>query len=106
MDSMPLIARRLAGAIALVALVACSSMGTCWLRLATADHDCCEQGAAMAAPVNPCGATAASVASVEVAPPALSVSMRVQAPSATILSIPQSVPITFPVTGPPLVLRI
>jgi hypothetical protein len=103
---MPLIARRLVGAVALAVLVACSSMGTCWLKLARAGHDCCEQGAAMAAPVNPCGTTAASVAPVDVAPPALSVSVRVQTPSATLLAVPEGAPTTFRPTGPPLVLRI
>ena len=103
---MPLSARRLDGAVALIALIACSSMGTCWLKLAKGGHDCCEQESALAVPVKPCGATAASVASVEVAPPAPSVSVPVQAPSATILTVSEGVPTTFRPTAPHLVLRI
>ena len=100
------VARRLVGVVALVAVLACSSIGTCWLKLAKGGHDCCEQEASMAAPVRACGTTATSVASVEVAPLALSVSVPVPPPSATILKVPDGIPAAFPVTDPPLILRI
>ena len=64
--------RHVTTAVALVALLACSSAGTCWFRLAARTaHDCCEQDATMQAPARPCGSDAIAISGVELAPPAV-----------------------------------
>lgn len=103
------VAYRFAALVALVAVLACSSVGTCWLRLATTSgHDCCKQDSKMEAAARPCGSTAASVPLVELqapavwvsAVPALSPSVAAQRPSAVAFAP------AFPVFAPPQILRI
>ena len=103
------VAHRFAALVALVAVLACSSVGTCWLRLATTSgHDCCKQDSKMEAAQRPCGSTAASVPSIEVpapavwvaAVPALSPSVGAERPSAA------AFPPAFRVLPPPQILRI
>jgi hypothetical protein len=100
--------RHVAAAVALVALLACSSVGTCWLRLtATSAHDCCEQDTAMKAPPRPCGSTAASVAPVELAPPVLASAVPVDPPHVVVeRSTAAAFAPGYRVLVPPLILRI
>jgi hypothetical protein len=102
-------AHRLAALVALGAVLACSSAGTCWLRLAAASgHDCCTQDSKMEAAPRPCGSTLASVPSIEVpapavwvaAVPALSPSVEAERPSAAAFAP------AFRVLAPPRILRI
>ena len=100
--------RRLAASISLVALLACSSMGTCWAMLATAGsgHECCESGASLAAPAQACASTLATVAPVDVAAPAETPLAPIElAPAAHLASASAFAP-AFPVLAPPLILRI
>jgi hypothetical protein len=103
------VAHRFAALVALVAVLACSSVGTCWLRLAaTTGHDCCEQGSRMEAAARPCGSTVASVPLIEVLAPAVWVSAvpalspSVAAPRASAVAFAPA----FPVFAPPQILRI
>ena len=108
MESMHSVLRHAAAAVALVALLACSSAGTCWFRLAdSSGHDCCEEGATVKAPPRPCGSTAASVAPVQLAPPVLASAVPVDPPS--VMAERPSASAFAPghrVLTPPLVLRI
>lgn len=108
MELMRSVLRHAAAAVALVALLACSSVGTCWFRLAeSSGHDCCEQGATLEAPPRPCGSTAASVASVQLAPPVLASAVPVDPPSVMAERPSASAfPAGYRVVTPPLVLRI
>jgi hypothetical protein len=62
--------RRTAAGLALLTLLACSSLGTCWVRLAASTrHHCCAQGPAVQAQAKPCGSTAVSTPTVALAAP-------------------------------------
>jgi hypothetical protein len=101
--------RRLAAAFALVALLACSSAGTCWAMLATAgsSHDCCESdGGALSAPTRPCASTLATVAQVDLVPPAIVPGVLAPAKVASPRAPVSAFSAAFPVIAPPLVLRI
>jgi hypothetical protein len=96
-----------AAAVAFVALLACSSAGTCWFRLAARTaHDCCEQDAAMQEAGRPCGSTAVVAAAVELAAPVTvpvvvpPVSVGAEAPGGVVFAPSEHV------LDPPLVLRI
>jgi hypothetical protein len=104
MDTM----RRLAATLSIVALLACSSMGTCWAMLAAAGsgHDCCESGASLAAPAKACASTLATVSPVDVAAPAEApVALLELGPAAYTAPVHAFAP-AFPVLAPPLILRI
>ena len=101
--------RRLAATIALVALLACSSAGTCWAQLAGANagHECCpKSGDTMTVPAKSCASTIAAVGQVDVVPPSASQLMP-DPPAATLSAVPISAfAPAFPVVAPPLILRI
>jgi hypothetical protein len=103
---MPAWMRRLAAAYALGALLACSSVGTCWLRLSSpAAHHCCEKGVNVK-PAKPCAAEVTSVVPVVLEAPAASPAL-LAAPPVSPAVLPEAAfrPV-LPVRDPPLVLRI
>ena len=98
--------RRLAAVYALGALLACSSAGTCWLRLtAPAAHHCCEKGVNVK-PAKPCASEVASVAPVVLEPPALTHALGSDLLPSASTSLPGGVFALAPAREPPLVLRI
>jgi hypothetical protein len=99
--------RQLAAVFALGTLLACSSVGTCWLRLAaTAVDHCCHDAGVDVKAARPCAAEVASVAPVLLAPPAA------HAGPAVLPALPAGLPVSaaampaLPPRDPPLVLRI
>ena len=100
---------RLATAATLVAVLACSSLGTCWLHFVGNGHSCCPQAAAtLAASSKPCASAAVPVSSAVVAPPLAAPVYDLPAPQA--LFSGQRTDSAFapalPVRSPPLILRI
>ena len=103
------VAHRLAALVALVAVLACSNLGTCWLRLTAArGHECCEQDSTMKAAPQPCGSTATAVPLVEVQAPTEWVAAVPVPPVSAALERPGPAAFarTFRVLAPPLILRI
>jgi hypothetical protein len=106
---MPSVARCLAAVATLVAVLACSNVGTCWLRLAASNpHDCCEQDTTMKASPRPCGSTAAYVPSMELQAPPIWVSAVPALPPSVADERPGagSFAPAYRVLDPPLILRI
>lgn len=98
--------RRLAALYALGALLACSSMGTCWLRLsAPAGHHCCEKGVNVK-PARPCASEVASTAPVVLEPPALAHALPSGRLPSAYAPLAGGVLAAATAREPPLVLRI
>jgi hypothetical protein len=102
--------RRLAASVALLALLVCSSAGTCWVQIAgtSAGHDCCPEGSGdtMAGSAQACASTIAPVVPVDLAPPSAAATTLLASPAS-----PLAIPIEafapgFPILRPPLILRI
>jgi hypothetical protein len=103
------VARRLPAVVALVAVLACSNVGTCWLRLtATIGHDCCEQDTTLQAAPRPCGSTATTVPLLELQAPMAWVSALPTVPPSVGADRPSPAAFApaFRVLVPPLILRI
>jgi hypothetical protein len=99
---------RMAAVMTLGAVLACSSLGTCWLYFAGDNHGCCAQDSALKAPPRPCGSAATGVASLEVGPPPPA-TLPAPVGTTSLLSgggadSPFALP--SPMRSPPLILRI
>jgi len=102
------VANRVAAAVALTAVFACSALGVCWKQFVADKHGCCARESAMAAPEYPCPSAATQVTVAKLAP----------TPETTVPAPADSLPLapsvahdsafapSFPVKSPPLVLRI
>ena len=104
---MRVILARAAAASALVAILACSSLGVCWRQFAHRSHDCCTGGGVMTERARPCAALVASETAVKVAPPAgtvITFEGPLPAPAAGTASV-APLPALLP-QSPPLVLRV
>jgi hypothetical protein len=104
---MRVILARAAAASALIAILACSSLGVCWRQLARDSHDCCTDRGAMTQKARPCAAAVASETAVKVVPPAgtvITFEGPLPAPAAGTASV-APVPALLP-QSPPLVLRV
>lgn len=109
MQAMALAWNRLAAAVAVTALLACSSLGLCWRQLGGERHECCAGGETMSAPVNPCGSPVATVSPVKLPTPQAATALPVLSetpPAATLPPSPRAFSPSFRVMPPPLVLRI
>jgi hypothetical protein len=105
-----MVMRRLAAAFALVALLACSSAGTCWAQLAAASegHECCPPSgrSTLAAPAKACASPIAAVGPVGWVPAPFVSATPGPLVSATWAAPATAFPSAFPVLRPPLILRI
>jgi len=100
-------AYRLAAAVALIGILACSGLGVCWRQFASAAHHCCTGDDGGKAPeVRPCASVVAHEAAAKIVPPAVA-----QLPAAldpafqTTMALPGAGALA-PTTSPPLILRI
>jgi hypothetical protein len=100
---------RLAAAVAMTAILACSGMGLCWRLVQPNAHDCCSGAshAAISVPATPCTSAATAVDAVKLVPPQV-------APALFVSTMPRPFALAFPpragasplLVKPPLVLRI
>lgn len=92
--------------LALLAIVACSSLGICWKELAPRGHDCCERQGSRDAPAPGCASPTLHASAVPLA-----------LPVAVVVSVPGLEPVLAPpvlravrsapgTKAPPLILRI
>jgi hypothetical protein len=102
------VASRLAAALTLAALLACSGLGVCWRQLAHDAHDCCAKDDAIATPSKPCASAVASEATLKLVPPAVAVALFVfTAPTLEASPAARVAPSAVSSTkSPPLVLRV
>lgn len=97
---------RIAAVMTLGAVLACSSLGTCWLYFAGSPHGCCARDSVLKAPPKPCASAATGVTSLEVGPPAtLPAVADLPSPSRRAWADP-ALALPFPMRSPPAVLRI
>jgi hypothetical protein len=101
--------RRLAAALALSGLLACSGLGMCWTRVVPLahHHDCCtSDGERISRPAQPCAGEASFVKAASLPPTAPADGPVAILPAAHAVFATGAFAPSFPVKDPPLVLRI
>jgi hypothetical protein len=102
---MRLLVCRLAAAVTLTAVLACSGLGVCWKQFARMTHHCCPGGGSDAGQIKPCASVAAHEMAVVMPPPPVA-TLPVSLDPAFLADAPHAIEAIISGKGPPLILRI